>query len=35
MVGRLALAVGLDGLFAGHSMRAGYATEGYAKLRHS
>ena len=31
MVKRRALAVGLDGAFAGHSLRAGFATEGYAK----
>jgi site-specific recombinase XerD len=31
MVKRRALAAGLDGTFAGHSMRAGFATEGYAQ----
>ena len=31
MVKRRALAVGLDGAFAGHSLRAGFATEGYAQ----
>ena len=31
MVKRRALAVGLDGAFAGHSLRTGFATEGYAK----
>jgi integrase len=31
MVKRRAAAVGLDGLFAGHSMRAGFATEAYAQ----
>jgi site-specific recombinase XerD len=31
MVKRRAAAAGLDGLFAGHSMRSGFATEAYAK----
>jgi len=31
MVRRRALAAGLDGDFAGHSLRAGFATEGYAQ----
>jgi integrase len=31
MAKRRALAVGLDGTFAGHSLRAGFATEGYAQ----
>ena len=31
MIKRRALAVGLDGAFAGHSLRAGFATEGYAQ----
>ena len=31
IVKRRALAVGLDGAFAGHSLRAGFATEGYAQ----
>jgi hypothetical protein len=31
MVKRRAAATGLDGLFAGHSMRAGFATEAYAQ----
>ena len=31
MVKRRALAAGLDGAFAGHSLRAGFATEGYAQ----
>jgi integrase len=31
MVKRRAAAAGLDGLFAGHSMRAGFATEAYAQ----
>jgi integrase len=31
MVKRRALAAGLDGVFAGHSLRAGFATEGYAQ----
>lgn len=31
MIKRRALAVGLDGAFAGHSLRAGLATEGYAQ----
>jgi integrase len=31
MIKRRAAAVGLDGLFAGHSLRSGFATEGYAQ----
>ena len=31
IVKRRALAVGLDGAFTGHSLRAGFATEGYAQ----
>ena len=31
MIARRALAAGLDGHFAGHSLRAGFATEGYAQ----
>jgi site-specific recombinase XerD len=31
MIRRRALAAGLDGHFAGHSLRAGFATEGYAQ----
>jgi integrase len=31
MIRRRALAAGLDGDFAGHSLRAGFATEGYAQ----
>jgi site-specific recombinase XerD len=31
MIRRRALAAGLDGRFAGHSLRAGFATEGYAQ----
>ena len=31
VVKRRALAVGLDGAFAGHSLRGGFATEGYAQ----
>jgi integrase len=31
MVKRRATAAGLDGAFAGHSLRAGFATEGYAQ----
>ena len=31
MIKRRALAAGLDGAFAGHSLRAGFATEGYAQ----
>ena len=31
MVKRRALAAALDGAFAGHSLRAGFATEGYAQ----
>ena len=31
MIKRRALAAGLDGDFAGHSLRAGFATEGYAQ----
>jgi integrase len=31
MIKRRALVVGLDGLFAGHSLRSGFATEGYAQ----
>ena len=31
MVKRRALAAGLDGMFAGHSLRPGFATEGYAQ----
>ena len=31
IVKRRALAAGLDGAFAGHSLRAGFATEGYAQ----
>jgi hypothetical protein len=30
MVKRRAATVGLDGLFAGHSMGAGFATDAYA-----
>jgi integrase len=31
MIKRRAVAVGLDGVFAGHSLRSGFATEGYAQ----
>ena len=31
MIKRRALTAGLDGAFAGHSLRAGFATEGYAQ----
>ena len=31
MIKRRATAAGLDGHFAGHSLRAGFATEGYAQ----
>jgi hypothetical protein len=31
MIRNRALAAGLDGDFAGHSLRAGFATEGYAQ----
>jgi len=31
MLKRRAAAVGIDGLFAGHSLRSGFATEGYAQ----
>jgi site-specific recombinase XerD len=31
MIKRRALAVGLDGMFSGHSLRSGFATEAYAK----
>ena len=31
MVKRRAAEAGLDGLFSGHSMRSGFATEAYAK----
>ena len=31
MIARRALSAGLDGHFAGHSLRAGFATEGYAQ----
>ena len=31
MIARRAVAAGLDGHFAGHSLRAGFATEGYAQ----
>ena len=31
MIGRRALAAGLDGHFAGHSLRSGFAIEGYAQ----
>ena len=31
MIKRRAAAAGLDGLFAGHSLRSGFATEGYAQ----
>jgi integrase len=31
MIKRRAAEVGLDGLFAGHSLRSGFATEGYAQ----
>ena len=31
MIKRRARAVGLEGAFAGHSLRAGFATEGYAQ----
>ena len=31
MIGRRARAAGLDGHFAGHSLRSGFATEGYAQ----
>jgi hypothetical protein len=30
MIKRRVIAAGLDGLFAGHSLRSGFATEGYA-----
>ena len=31
MIKRRAAAVGLDGLFAGHSLRSGFATEAYSQ----
>jgi integrase len=31
MIKRRATAVGIDGLFAGHSLRSGFATEAYAQ----
>jgi len=31
MMKRRAVAAGLDGLFAGHSLRSGFATEGYTQ----
>jgi hypothetical protein len=31
MINRRAAAVGLDGSFAGHWFRSGFATEGYAQ----
>jgi hypothetical protein len=31
MIKRRATAVGVDGLFAGHSLRSGFATEAYAQ----
>ena len=31
MIKRRATTAGLDGAFAGHSLRAGFATEGYAQ----
>jgi hypothetical protein len=34
MIKRRAAAIGLDRSFAGHSLRSGFATEGYAKKAH-
>ena len=31
MIKRRAIVAGLDGSFAGHSLRSGFATEGYAQ----